>query len=225
MRPVRSSTINARILVSVNGNAFQEAKDTGITEQQMKDVYPPRYFAQGNDDSFGLFTLANYVQGKIEGYPFLPVVLEDGVEIPRGSQPRNIATDPVVVFRGEGGQLASFLDSSPATLTNSTAASAGNGWTAATTADPQDGFEVGKKIPSTSYPMSNWRTPRDGSRPSSSPPKVSAPPAPLPKTKKNATGLTGIPGLCRAMSRSTASRPSEEEALQDGSVNELELSV
>ncbi|KAK6836804.1 hypothetical protein PG987_007299 [Apiospora arundinis] len=209
--------MNARILVSVNGDAFQEAKDTGITEQQMKDVYPPRYFAQGNDDSFGLFTLANYVQGKIEGYPFLPVVLEDGVEIPRGSQPRNIATDPVVVFSGEGGQPASFLDSSPATLTNSTAASAGNGWAGATAADPQDGFELPDvELEDPERWIASIQQP---------PPKVSAPPAPLLKTKTNATGLTGIPGLCRATSRSTASRPSEEEALQDGSVNELELSV
>ncbi|KAK6859188.1 hypothetical protein PG995_005041 [Apiospora arundinis] len=191
------------------------------------------YFVQRNDDNFAYFALANFVHGKIGDYPFLPVIVEDRVEIPRNSQPRTRPTDPVVVFSDQGDQPASFLDFSPATLANSTAASAGNGCAPATTADPQDGFAVGKQIPSTNYPKSYLEDRKKWIESIQQPPKDSAPPAPPAPPVKDENKCHGIGGDTWVMSRDFAvenvkafcGQREKKVRYNTGSVNELELSV
>ncbi|KAK8098814.1 uncharacterized protein PG998_012055 [Apiospora kogelbergensis] len=183
------------------------------------------YFVQRNDDNLVYFSLANYVQSKIGGYPFLPVIVEDEVEIPRGSQPRTRATDPVIVFSDQGEKPASFLNFSPSTMANATSASVGSGCAAASTVEPQDGFEVGKKIPSTNYPKSYLEDRKKWIK-SIQTPLDSAP-------TKDENKCHGVSGDTWVMSRDVAvdnakafcAQREKKVRYNKGSVNELELSV
>ncbi|KAK7926918.1 hypothetical protein PG985_003916 [Apiospora marii] len=151
-----------------------------------------------------------------------------------GSQPRTAATDPVIVFSDQEGQSASFLDFSPATVANATSGFAGNGCAAATMADPQDGFDVGKQIPSTNYPKSyledrkKWiqsiRSPRD-SAPTGHP--ASGPPAQDENTCHGISGDTWVMSRDVAVDNAKAfcGQREKKKRYNEGTVNELELSV
>ncbi|KAJ6437230.1 aspartate-tRNA ligase [Purpureocillium lavendulum] len=118
------------------------------------------YFVQRNDDNFVYFALANYIKSKTKWYPFLPVVAEHDIAIPMLPGPRSI--QPIVTYQDNGEQPANLIQFSPETVGNTSQIS---GASDCPVADVQAGdpntFDMGKAIPSSSYPDSYWKE-RDG---------------------------------------------------------------
>lgn len=114
------------------------------------------YFVQRNDDNFVYFALANYIMSKTKWYPFLPVVAEHSVQIPIVPRPRS--ADPFVIYQDNGDKPATLIDFSPETVGNTSQISgSGDCPTANVQANDPNSFQMGKAIPSDSYPEAYWK--------------------------------------------------------------------